>query len=76
MVVRWPGTLAQRTAPSGTGTMSTAMSDERTTDDDQGTGGPRREADETSSADAGLTGVVGVGAAQPAAAHDDEDENE
>ena len=50
------------------------MSDERTTDDDQGTGGPRHEADETSSADAGLTGDEGVGAAQPAPAHDDEDE--
>lgn len=49
------------------------MSDEPTTDDGPGDGGPRHEADETSSADAGLTGDEGIGqAATPAIAHDDQ----
>ncbi|HSJ46833.1 MAG TPA: hypothetical protein VK923_19335 [Euzebyales bacterium] len=50
------------------------MSDERTTDDDTGDGGPRHEADETSSADAGFTGDEGVGSARPAPARDDLDD--
>lgn len=52
------------------------MSDEPTTDDDAGDGGPRQEADDTSSADAGLTGDEGIGqAATPAIAHDDDGED-
>lgn len=52
------------------------MSDERTTDstDEESDAGPRREADETTEADAGLTGDEGVQTTQPAPARDDADD--
>jgi hypothetical protein len=49
------------------------MSDDRTTHEAEEQGaGPRREADDTTESDAGLTGAEGAPAAQPAIAHDDE----
>lgn len=52
------------------------MGDKHTTDsDDEEVGAnPRHEADETTTSDAGLTGGEGVQAAQPAIAHDEDEE--
>lgn len=52
------------------------MGDDHTTDDAPGDAGPRRESDDTSASDAGLTGDEGVGTARPAIPDGDRDEDE
>lgn len=54
------------------------MSDKHPTDNDHNeTGsGPRQEADETTSSDAGLTGDEGTQPVEPGIAHDEDDEDD
>jgi hypothetical protein len=54
------------------------MDDTHTTDRDAGTtgSGPRHQSDDTTASDAGLTGDEGGQHAEPAIAHDDDDDGE